>query len=180
MRLLSLVSILLLSFPSFAQDTKVLEPENIGVVVYLDSAHNSLLDLEAQTITTKTKIKALGYGGAKSTAEIPGDKSPVRLSADQKLEFVVSLANGVDPKQLTLHRFDKAKDKRQVLLAKATMFGGSAHAGSIRVNILRHGQSSYRLIPAEPLLPGEYGFTFAISGSTDIFCFGVDSPSKSQ
>lgn len=175
-RLISFLTVLLLFSCSFviAQEIKVVEPQIIGVVYYFDSANNKLVDLERQTAKVKGKVKAFGFGGAKSIAELKGTKSSVRLIANQPLEFVLQLANGVDPNKVELYIFEIKKDKREAILGKATMLSAEAGNGRIQINVMKHGQSSYKIVAAKNLAPGEYAFS--ATESYDVFCFGVDPP----
>lgn len=157
-----------------AQDTKVVEPQTIGVIYHLNPSSQMLAELERQTAKTKTKVRALGFGGAKSVAEIKGEQSTLRLKSGPKPEFVVQLANGVDPNKIQLYLFEVKDGKRQVLVGSATMFGGKSGPGPIKVNVTRHGQYSYKFSPVDDLIPGEYGFN--AGDSNDVFSFAVDPP----
>jgi hypothetical protein len=158
-----------------AQETKVVEPEALNVVYSLDAAKNSLAPLDREAIKMKAKAKLMGLGGAKGYAEVRGEKASVRFKADEKPQFVVSLANGIDPGKVRLYRFEAKSGKRQVILENFSYFGGKAESGlgSVQVNASRHGQASYKLTPSAALSPGEYGFSYA--DSQEVFCFGIDT-----
>lgn len=175
-RLIASLIVLLLFSCSFviAQEIKVVEPQVIGIIYYFDSANNKLVDLQRETARVKGKVKALGLGGAKSIAELKGTKSSVRLSANQPLEFVIQLANGVDPNRVQLYLFEIKKDKRESILGKETMLSSEAGTGRIQINVMKHGQSSYKIVAAKNLIPGEYAFS--VNDSYDAFSFGVDPP----
>jgi len=152
---LKTIPILFAALSLTVQTTPVQEPQNLGVVVYLNSANNSFADLEPQTAKIAVKTKALGFAGGSTVVELPGDKSPVRFSTKQQLQFVFSLATGVDPQKMTLYRFDSSKGKRTLVLAKAGSLGIGATSGPgpLRVNLTRYGDHSYKITSANPLTP---------------------------
>jgi hypothetical protein len=179
---LSLCALLTLCAISEAQEIgKVQEPEYDFVYQYLDQANGSLLALERQTPSANFRTKFMGYGGAKSTYEVRGGKSPVRFKADQKIELVVrGIPATLDPSTIIkLVRFDAKKDKRELVVGKvgALGLGGSSvspDAGSLPINTTRYGSYSLRISPAESLQPGEYG----VISSSQFFCFGIDPADK--
>jgi hypothetical protein len=159
----------------FAQDKKVTEPETIGVLYLLDSnATNSLISLERQVAQGTSG----GFFKVTIAAEVDGKKSNVRLKADQKPEFVVSLPNGVDPNKFKLYLFGIKKGKRQIIIKEARAFGGVTEPGTILFDIGKYGTSSYKFVPSQSLPPGEYGFS--ANDSNVVFCFGIDEESSNQ
>jgi hypothetical protein len=66
--------LLILCNAVFGQEVKkVQEPEYLGIFFLLDSSTGNLVPLERQTAESKVKVKAMGFGGAKSTIEIKGE-----------------------------------------------------------------------------------------------------------
>jgi hypothetical protein len=67
-----------------------------------------------------------------------------------------------------------AKDNRQFLIMKTSAMGFSPRVSDalIAINVAMYGQNSYRIVPVDPLPPGEY----AIESGTLAFCFGIDAP----
>ena len=61
--------------PLAAQDKKIAEPETIGVVYYIDSVAGFLILLERQIAKIKSGIRY-------QSAQINGEKSPVRLTSE--------------------------------------------------------------------------------------------------
>ncbi len=155
-----------------SQDTlKVQEPEYLGIVSVLDSS-GALRPLERQKLKHQTKLNVAGF---KASLVVSGSRSPVRFPADQTLEFIVKLdTGGYDPFEiLRLYPLVPAKDNRQFLVMKTRAMGFSARVNDalIAFNIARYGNESYRIVPIDPLPPGEY----AIDSGTLTFCFGIDA-----
>ena len=168
-----------------AQETKkVQEPEYIGVFAFLDPGTSNLQDLERQTPEAKVKVKAFGYGGAESSMQIKGDRSPIRFKTNQKLEFIVRTASQqIDPMSLIqLFSFTPNKGMRRLMMAKVGSIGMSSKAvtnqSAISFNVAKYGDSSFKVVPANTLSPGEY--CLSTSTSTDAFCFGIDSSEQKQ
>src|ERR1700726_1666140 len=89
--------ILLLASSAWGQDgKKPSEPESLCVFYYLDSS-GQLVPLESQVIRLQHKYHALGFAGGTTVYLVKGEKSPVRLQAESKPEFVVRLEVNVDP-----------------------------------------------------------------------------------
>lgn len=160
---------------------RVMEPEYLGQPHSLNPINGSLIPLDRQVAVMKTRLKALGYGGATGAYEVKGAKSSVRLRSDQKMEFVVRVASlQVDPSSvIQLVSLQAEKDKRRLVTVKVSPLGigGSTtdnNAGAIQFNTTKHGESSLKIAPAQPLAPGEYAFK--APGASEVFyCFGVDA-----
>lgn len=164
----------------YAQETKkVQEPEYLGTFFLVDSDTGNLIPLERQTGESKVKIKAMGFGGGEGAIEFKGEKSPVRFKEGQKLEFVVLVASQQTDPQTVIQFFslESKKGKRRLLIAKASFIGTSSGTvtskSAVPFNAAKHGMSSFRIIPAQNLAPGEY--TLSGPGTNDGFCFGIDA-----
>jgi hypothetical protein len=163
-----------------AQDVpgRVVEPEYNFIVFALDAANGSLIPLERKQGNLQTKALALGYGGAKGSTVFPGESSPVRFKADQKIEFVVRLDSaGTDPSTVVaLEALTRSKGKRELQIVRVGAFG--THSGTTNgqaaqsLNFAKYGEHSYRLTSADPLPKGEYALMS--KGSAESFLFGVD------
>jgi hypothetical protein len=163
-----------------AQDVpaKVVEPEYNFIVFALDSANGSLIPLERKQSNMQTKVRAMGFGGAKGSRVFPGESSPVRFKADQKIEFIMRLdSTDTDPSTLVvLEALTRSKGKRELQIVQVGAFG--THSGTTNgqaaksLNFARYGEHSYRFTPAEPLSKGKYAVMS--KGSTESFLFGVD------
>jgi hypothetical protein len=170
---------LVLSYVVFGQEVKkVQEPEYLGIFYLLDLSTGNLTPLERQTAETKVKVKAMGYGGAKSTVEFKGEKSPVRFKEGQKLEFVVLVSSQqIDPQGIIqFFSLESKNGKRQLVIAKASSMGMSGKSvmseRAVPFNASKYGTSSFKITPAQNLPPGEY--TLSAPGNNDGFCFGID------
>ena len=154
-----------------AQDApRVQEPEYLGIVAALDS-RGDLRPLERQKPKYESKMHLAGF---KATTIYPGAHSPIRFSASQPLEFVVKLDTaGYDPFQIVrIVPLAVAKDNRQFLIMKSAIgFSARVNDTFIAINVAMYGQNSYRIVPVDPLPPGEY----AIESGTLAFCFGIDA-----
>lgn len=165
---------------AFAQNVaKVQEPEFIGVFWYLEPQTGNLTALERQTPETKFKVKALGFGGAESNIRISGEQSPIRFKSNQSLQFVVRVSSQqTDPVSIIqFFRFEPKKGMRQLQMMKVGSMGvgskSTMNSNAISFNAAKYGDSSFRVVPANALLPGEY--CLSGPGSADGFCFGVDA-----
>jgi hypothetical protein len=141
------------------------EPEGLGAIFFIDSSKAALLALERQT----AKASA---GLVRVSAEIKGERSPVRILSDLDQDFVVALPSGVDPSKYELFLMEAKKGKRRTVMATDKIFTVQVGKSSLAVTVKRYGGSSYKLTPAQRLPPGEY--CFSPSDSNDSFCFGID------
>lgn len=175
-KLLALLSIAISSFApqafvATAQESKVPEPETIGVLYLRDPANNSLVPLDRETISIKASP---GFFRAKAKLRVKGATARLRLKSDPKPEFIVQLATGVDPNKIKLYLLKVEDGKRVTTVATASAFGSKSELQTLSFDVTRYGQNSYKLTPSQPLAPGEY--TFNAVDSTEAFCFGIDAP----
>ena len=147
------------------------EPRSIGVFYYVSPAE--LVPLEKHDAQVRAS-RALGIGGVNQQAQIPGEKSSVRIMVDRP-EFVLRLAPGIDPGKYQLIRFDAKGGKRVVQIMRGSAVTGSASTvlRTLPVEITRYGNESFRFVPLEPLVPGEYAFSPRDSNLS--LCFGIDA-----
>lgn len=111
----------------------------------------------------------------KARIRVDGTSAKLRLKSDQKLEFIVQLAIGVDPTKFKLFPLKLNGGRRETVVASATAFGGvKGQENTVPFDVTRYGQNSYKLTLSKPLEAGEYAF-FA-NESNEAFCFGVDIP----
>ena len=125
----------------------------------------------------KSIIRGLGYGGANVFFEIQGEKSKTRISQSDSLYFMINMEQGMFGSMSLFNAEQKGK-KRIVMYAKSRVFSASDIGGeSIQYNTIKVYENIYKIIPSEPLHPGEYSFIFygSTSGmSADAFTFGID------
>lgn len=161
-----------------AQDTAKPEPEYIQTPYWYDAAANKLNSLQQQKLKSEYKMRALGYGGGKSTLLADGASSSVRFKAGQRIQFVYQLSPNVDPHtQVEIVKFTQKKDHRELyqgmsqgVLSNAKMEENKA---VVPFQLEKYSATSIAFSPAEPLEPGEYAVRRP--SSFDIaFCFGVD------
>jgi hypothetical protein len=149
-----------------AQQGKAVEPEYASVFYFLRDGR--LVDLERQAPHLTSKGKNLLF-------VIQGEKSAVRLSASESMEFVVRVTENYDKAVATLQffRFESQNGQRQSVVKKSDFI---SNKDSLSLRVEKYGSSSLKAIPASQLEPGEY----CISRTTipNGYCFGVDAPGK--
>ena len=155
---------------TYAQELKLVEPETIGVIHLRDRKDNMLLPLDRET----SHIKASpGFFKAKAKLRVNGVRARLRVS-ENRPDFIVQLANGVDPNKIKLYKMTVSDGKRETVIATAVAFGGvKSELNTTTLDVTRYGVSSYKLTPPQALLPGEY--VLVATDSTDAYCFGVDA-----
>lgn len=154
-----------------ARAQSVLEPDNFNAVVYLDTASGKVVPLERETASESTKLRALGFGGAKQVASVPGSSSPVRFPAGQSHTFAVRLAQGADPGKFHLYKFASTGNAREVVLTNAYVVGAKAGMGTVHFDTSTLGTTSFKFVTESNLPPGEYGFS--ANDSQDVYCFSL-------
>jgi hypothetical protein len=185
-RMLALASIVILTVnasaqsPATSDSQAVSEPDFADVFFGLDAA-GKLVPLERQTAAIKGKASGFIVMSMKSSSEFPGEKSPVRFHAGDRLEFVVRsplASSSVDPNTLyALRKLDRKKNKRELVImaGRASPLGASTKTdlaqGVMSVNFSRYGNSSIK-VNAGTLPPGEYALSHVYAQT--VFCFGVD------
>lgn len=164
LRFAALALVLSFSTVAFAQKEKAFESQYASVFYYL-RASGEAVELERQIANMVPK-------GAKTLYVIPGEKSPVRLSAGEEMQFVVRVTEDFDKATSTLQlfRFEMQHGVRQMLLKNEDIRSNRA---TLSLRAERYGSSSLKVAPFQKLAPGEY----CLSRSTisQGFCFGVDN-----
>ena len=153
------------------QESNLSKPDYIGVVYYLGPS-SKLLALDRDVPYPKAGLRALGFGGARAGVELDKEKASLRLPSNEELSFVVQLAEGVDPREFQLYPLEVKNGKRQLVLTSGNPFKGPRLLLPIQINISRHRENSYKIMPGSKLAVGEY--VFMSGGSVEVFCFGVD------
>lgn len=160
----ALVLVLSLSSVVSAQEGKVPEPQYSSVFYYLRPSGETV-ELERQAPDQIPK-------GSKVLLVIPGEKSPVRFSAGDDMQFVVRVEEDFDKATPTLQlfRFDVQHGRRELLVKIEDLRKNKA---GLKLSAEKYGTSSVKLGPSQNLAPGEY----CVSRSTinQGFCFGVDA-----
>jgi hypothetical protein len=162
--LFTLASALLFLTVASAQEHNVFEPPYVSVFYYLQGSGEGM-ELERQTPNVSRK-------GDKIVFTQPGEKSPVRLSASEEMQFVVRVTEDFDKATTTmqLFRFEVQHGVRQLLVKREDI---SSKRATLSLKFERYGSSSLKLAPFQKLAPGEY----CLSRSTisQGFCFGIDA-----
>jgi hypothetical protein len=181
----SALAALLLLFPAaaFGQNAKTPpEPASASTFYYLDFSAQ-LVPLESQVVQMKHNYRDLGFAGGSTIYQVKGDKSPMRLKANGKPEFVVRLEGGYDPLEAVwVRHFDAVRGSRVMPIADFNALGNvskvTLEPAVIDFNAAKYGSSSIKIVPIEPLTPGEYCLIIRAPGQlpkrTNAFCFGVD------
>jgi hypothetical protein len=159
------------------------EPVSLSVLYYLDS--DQLVALESQVLHVKHKPRSLGFAGGTTVYVVRGEKSPVRLKAEAKPEFVVRLQGDLDPLEaVQFFHFDLENGSRVMHVADFDPFGRVSkllpNSTPTDFNAVKQGKSSVKLIPIQTLVPGEYCAMIVKPGQlsqskTPVYCFGVDA-----
>lgn len=148
---------------------------------FLDSSTGKLMPLERTSAAMKSKTKGLAYGTASTFYQLEGERSHIRFKSGQQIEFVVhGFSPRGDPTMMyTLSRLKVKKNNRRLVLREVGALGdafGGAPSGSdealLPLSAVRYGRDSMRIVPAQPLEPGEYALSSVTGGQ--FFCFGVD------
>jgi hypothetical protein len=144
--------------------TLPLDAPSIAVVYFLDSRNQTLTPLSDEPWTSRK------YGDS-GIIEVSGERSTVRIVQDRPA-FVFKIGNPENAKlyALTVDTKNKKLTGRWFSLLHA--FGKSRQVSpGMPVEITKFGQSSFALVPKQPLRPGEYAVL--LSGSK-VFTFGID------
>ncbi len=186
----SALAALLLLFPAAVcgQDAKTPpEPASASTFYYLDPSAQ-LVPLESQVVQLKHNLRDLGFAGGSTVYQVKGDRSPMRLKPDGKPQFVVRLEGGsYDPLEAVwVRRFDAVRGSRVMPIADFNAMGNvsklTLDPAVIDFNAAKYGSFSIKIVPIEPLTPGEYCLIIRASGQlpkrTNAFCFGVDAAVK--
>ena len=166
--------------PSPPEGPTVREPDFSEVFCGLD-ATGTLIPLERQTAAIRSKASGFIVMTMKSVLDLPGERSPIRFHAGDKLEFVVRseiASSTLDPGSLyCLRKLERKKNKRELVImaGRISPIGASAKTDLaqdvVPGDFSLYGQSSIR-VSAGALSPGEYALSVAFAPV--VFCFGVD------
>lgn len=168
-----------------AQPKAVIEPSEANTFYLLDEGANRLIRLEKQTVEVKNKSKAFGLAGAETSIEMAGEKSNVRFEHEQRLQFIVRVADSsVDPdKLIQIARFQSKKGVRRLVITRSqglltapsqneNLNQTAATAAAVPpIKITKYGKTSFLIEPSEPLPAGEYAIS--LQTSNEGFCFGI-------
>jgi hypothetical protein len=158
----------------------VVEPQYINSFNAL-TPNGNLLDLEYRTVVLHPKSWAVpGYASVKMVGDLKPGESPIRLPASA--QFVVRGRVNVNPATIyDLRQLKGSKSHREFVMSQAhgSIVGGSVNPeeGAVPIRFENYGSSSFRIIPLQPLAPGEYALV--VHGrESQLYCFGVDGGKK--
>ena len=139
------------------------EPKAIGVVYRLNPSSQELIRLPDE----QSQERSGARDPRKVFVEVQGAQSSLRIKAGEKTEFVFNTGN---PEKVSLYLFEEKKKKRQVQTMMLDIRGGGKLLKGLPAEVSRYGESSYKLVPASPLTPGEY----VIFLGDEVYTFGID------
>jgi Cu/Ag efflux protein CusF len=169
----NLILVLLLVLPmgfckAQSATARPVEPTAIGIIYHLDSASNEFKKLPDEQWKQASHIT--GMNTMTYSIQVSRDRSSFRLKVGDKLEFVFKTGS---PEKVSLYRFDQKSNKRRFDYEKGHGRNGDSGLEPIKglsVEVSKFGESSYALVPASALTPGEY----AIMIAGEVYTFGVD------
>jgi hypothetical protein len=152
----------------------VTKPDQIGAI-YFQQDSGKLLPLERTEGVPHGASGAAGTGHSGNDQsgqywDIQGPRSPFRLRSDDKITFVVRMADGIAPNTFSLYPLETKGTTRRT---KAAIVSGPVP--TIPFTVRKVTGNTYALTPAGFLSPGEYAFSPA--NSNDAYCFGIDAAS---
>jgi hypothetical protein len=160
------------------------KPQPVAAVYYQDSSAQ-LIPLESQVVRIKYKYRGFaGFAGGTMVFRVEGGRSPVRIMAEPKLELVARIEGSIDPLEtITFYHFDQVNGSRAAPIGDFSALGHVTkvivNAAMIDFNAVKQGDASFKLIPIQVLVPGEYCLIIRegtpYPKKTQGFCFGVDA-----
>lgn len=161
-------------------NVQVIEPQYINSF-YALTPHGNFIDLEYKNVVLHPKSWAVpGYASFKTVADFEPGQSPIRLPASAR--FVVRGGVNVNPVTIyELRMLKGSKSHREFVMTQAhgSIVGGAVNPeeGAIPIRFEEYGTSSFRIVPEQPLAPGEYALM--VRGRySQLYCFGVDAVAK--
>jgi hypothetical protein len=114
---------------------------------------------------------------SKSFLAVEGNRSTVRFVQGEPLAFVIRLASEiVDPASAVQFLKLKPQGNYRVLERISGASKKMSYAGLVPFEAERYEESSFKIKPKSDLGAGDYALT--VVGEKDVYCFGVDAPSK--
>jgi hypothetical protein len=139
--------------------------------------NGNLIDLEYRNVVLRPKSWAVpGYASIKTVADFDPGQSSIRLPSSA--QFVVRGRTDVNPATIyELRLLKSSKSHREFVMSQAhgSIVGGAVNPeeGAVPIRFEEYGTSSFRIIPQQPLAPGEYALV--VRGRySQLYCFGVD------
>lgn len=139
---------------------------------------NTLL-LEKGTASLSAKMKLMGFSGTSTYYDLGGETSPVRISINDSLSFIINTGGGSIP-ELTLYKTTNSKGKRSAKVS--TVQGlvpkkGEKNSDAIIFAATQLKNGIYEIKPSIKLDKGEYLFCSKITisaASVEVFAFAIE------
>ena len=154
----------------------------VGSIKNQDVIYQLVGDKYVEMFATSANLETnMAFFQSKSEVVLEGKRARYRISDKQPV--FLSTYSSTDAPLVRLKPGDGHDDRNLKIGSGAFMpFGGTQKMGvrnedKIPINIERDARGFYKLTPASPLPPGEYGFILATgfgAGSGKIYDFGVD------
>ena len=154
----------------------------VGSIKNQDVIYQHVGDKYVEMFATSANLETnMAFFQSKSEVVLEGKRARYRISDKQPV--FLSTYSSTDAPLVRLKPGDGHDDRNLKIGSGAFMpFGGTQKMGvrnedKIPINIERDARGFYKLTPASPLPPGEYGFILATgfgAGSGKIYDFGVD------
>jgi hypothetical protein len=162
---------------SFSKQQIEPEPQFEGVFSYWDAASKSYVGLPRETPETKTKMSALGLGGAKVYFQWPTPACAKRFSSAKPPKLAVRVqSTQKDPHDIVqFFKVETSKNGRKLKIVSVGAFGGAKSTmseNSMGFSASVMGKSSLLIAPDTRLTPGEY--ILSTNDSQNSYCFGID------
>jgi len=153
-----------------------------GAIKTQDVIYQLVGDKYVEMFATSANLETnMAFFQSKSEVVLEGRKA--RYRTKEKQPVFLSTYSSTDAPLVKLKPGDSNDDRNLKIGSGAFMpFGGTQKMGvrnedKIAINIERDARGFYKVTPASPLPPGEYGFILATgfgAGSGKIYDFGVD------
>jgi len=141
---------------------KPVEPTAIGIVYCLDPTSQELRKLpDEQWKGDESGSYGTHYIG------VSGSQSSFRVKAGDAILFVFKTGS---PEKVSLYSFEVKKNKRRFAFEKVDRHLKGSSIKGLPVEVSQYGEKSYKLVPASPLIPGEYAVIIA----GEVYTFGID------
>ena len=147
-----------------------------------DVIYQLIADKYVELFATSANLETnMAFFQSKSEVVLDGRKARYRIKDKQPI--FLSTYSSTDAPLVKLKPGDSNDDRNLKIGSGAFMpFGGTQKMGvrnedKIAINIERDARGFYKVTPASPLPPGEYGFILATgfgAGSGKVYDFGVD------
>ncbi len=175
-RLVILLAFSLGSCGAQTTSSKPVEVPSVGVIYVLDSSNQALKPLPDEAFKGgHSSVFKTAYGKSPMTGsfDVSGAHSSFRIAAG-KPEFVFTFGS---PENAILYVSTDSKNERRFASVQINRDNSVVNLPGIPVVLTQFGNSSYKLVPASPLHPGEYAIVLRGSPQAKdkkIFTFGID------